>query len=79
MDSPKPVPKSAETPDEILKFLSRVWLSKLDKAQRHKKSFNDDAARLGTSLMGLLAGFGSRPTPTTRAATTAASIPQPFA
>ena len=44
METKLPVPKSAETPDEILKYLARVWLSKLDKAQRHKKQFNDDAS-----------------------------------
>ena len=37
------VPKSAETPDEILKYLTRGWLDKIAKAYRHKKSFNDDA------------------------------------
>lgn len=44
LEAKLPVPKSAETPDEILKYLSRVWLDKLDKAQRHKKQFNDDAS-----------------------------------
>ena len=41
--SKKEVPKGAETPDEILKYMATVWLDKIQKAYKHKKSFNDDA------------------------------------
>ena len=41
--SKKEVPKGAETPDEILKYMATVWLDKISKAYKHKKSFNDDA------------------------------------
>lgn len=41
--SKKEIPKGAETPDEVLKYLATNWLDKIQKAYRHKKSFNDDA------------------------------------
>jgi hypothetical protein len=41
--SKKEVPKGAETPDEILKYTATVWLDKISKAYKHKRSFNDDA------------------------------------
>lgn len=37
------VPKAAETPDEVLKYLARAWLSKIKLASKAKKRFNDDA------------------------------------
>ena len=39
----KEIPKGAETPDEVLKYLATNWLDKIQKSYRHKKSFNDDA------------------------------------
>ena len=41
--SKKEIPKGAETPDEVLKYLATNWLDKIQKSYRHKKSFNDDA------------------------------------
>ena len=37
------IPKGAGTPDEVLKYLSRGWLDKIQKANRHKQNFNKDA------------------------------------
>ena len=37
------IPKAAQSPDEVLRYLSRAWLDKIAKAYRHKKSFNEDA------------------------------------
>ena len=41
--SKKEIPKGAETPDEVLKYLATNWLDKIQKSYRHKKAFNDDA------------------------------------
>ncbi len=41
--SKKEIPKGAETPDEVLKYLATNWMDKIQKAYKHKKSFNDDA------------------------------------
>lgn len=41
--SKKEIPKGAESPDEMLKYLATNWLDKISKGYKHKKSFNDDA------------------------------------
>ena len=41
--SKQEIPKGAGTPDEVLKYLSRGWLDKIQKANRHKQNFNKDA------------------------------------